>query len=156
MRLKEMGIEIYLTDEVKSDFSEDFIKRISERVLEKLQIDKNLKVSVLVTNDCEIQSINKDYRNIDKPTDVLSFPQFDKIEDIMDGALLGDIVISIDTLKKQANENEIDVKREAAFLIIHGFLHLLGYDHIDEGEEEVMYDLQENILKSLVDDGFIP
>lgn len=151
-----MGIEIYLTDEVKSDFSEDFIKRISERVLDKLQIDKNLKVSVLVTNDCEIRSINKDYRNIDKPTDVLSFPQFDKIEDIMDGALLGDIVISIDTLKKQANENEIDVKREAAFLIIHGFLHLLGYDHIDEGEEEVMYDLQENILKSLVDDGFIP
>lgn len=151
-----MGIEIYLTDEVKSDFSEDFIKRISERVLDKLQIDKNLKVSVFVTNDCEIQSINKDYRNIDKPTDVLSFPQFDKIEDIMDGALLGDIVISIDTLKKQANENEIDVKREAAFLIIHGFLHLLGYDHIDEGEEEVMYDLQENILKSLVDDGFIP
>jgi len=151
-----MGIEIYLTDEVKSDFSEDFIKKISERVLEKLQIDKNLKVSVLVTNDCEIQSINKDYRNIDKPTDVLSFPQFDKIEDIMDGALLGDIVISIDTLKKQANENGIDEKREAAFLIIHGFLHLLGYDHIDEGEEEVMYDLQENILKSLVDDGFIP
>ncbi|UOD34758.1 rRNA maturation RNase YbeY [Deferribacteraceae bacterium V6Fe1] len=151
-----MGIEIYLTDEVESDFSEGFIKKISERVLEKLQIDKNLKVSVLVTNDSEIQAINRDYRDIDKPTDVLSFPQFEKIEDIEDGSLLGDIVISIDTLKKQANENEIDAKREAAFLIIHGFLHLLGYDHMDEKQEEVMFDLQENILKSLVDDGFIP
>ncbi|MBZ4672778.1 rRNA maturation RNase YbeY [Deferribacterales bacterium Es71-Z0220] len=151
-----MGIKIYLTDEVESGFSESFIKEISERVLEKLQINKNLKVSVLITNDSEIQTINNEYRNIDKPTDVLSFPQFEKTEDILDDSLLGDIVISIDTLKKQANENEIDVKREAAFLIIHGFLHLLGYDHMDEKQEEVMFDLQENILKSLVDDGVIP
>lgn len=151
-----MGIEIYLTDEVDSGFRGDFIRNVLKRVLDKLGINKNFKVSVLITNDKEMQIINREYRNIDKPTDVLSFPQFNNIEDMQEDSLLGDIVISVDTLKKQADENEIDVKREAAFLIIHGFLHLLGYDHMEKGKEELMFDLQENILKSLLDDGFIP
>lgn len=151
-----MGIEIYLTDEVDSGFREDFIRNVLKRVIDKLEINKNFKVSVLITNDEEMQIINREYRNIDKPTDVLSFPQFNNIEDMQEDSLLGDIVISIDTLKKQSDENEIDVKREAAFLIIHGFLHLLGYDHMEKEQEELMFDLQENILKSLLDDGLIP
>jgi probable rRNA maturation factor len=99
--------------------------------------------------------LNNQYRGIDKPTDVLSFPMYASIDEISENDLVGDIVISFDTLKRQALENEINNDREAAFLIIHGMLHLLGFDHILEEEENIMFDLQEAILKNLVEEGFV-
>lgn len=109
--------------------------------------DKYLKISekmvinvVLVTNE-EIQEMNKNYRDIDKATDVLSFENDDFTNEI------GDIFISIDKAIEQAKNYEHNFERELAFLCVHGFLHCLGYDHQTENEEKEMFGLQENILE---------
>lgn len=150
-----METEIYLTDEVNSGLSNEFIGYVIKKTLLDAGVTKNVKVSVLITNDDGIRELNNQYRGIDKPTDVLSFPMYTSIDEISENDLVGDIVISFDTLKRQALENEINNDREAAFLIIHGMLHLLGFDHILEEEENIMYDLQESILKNLVEEGFV-
>ncbi|MDK2791723.1 MAG: putative rRNA maturation factor [Deferribacteres bacterium] len=150
-----MKTEIYLTDEVNSGLSNEFIGYVIKKTLLDAGVTKNVKVSVLITNDDGIRKLNNQYRGIDKPTDVLSFPMYASIDEISENDLVGDIVISFDTLKRQALENEINNDREAAFLIIHGMLHLLGFDHILEEEENIMYDLQESILKNLVEEGFV-
>ena len=150
-------IEILITDEVDSGFDEHFFKIIADKVLINFpKLLQNVQISVLITGDAQIKELNSIYRNIDKTTDVLSFPQFEGVEEIT-GGLLGDIVISLDTLRKQASESGISEKREMAFLFIHGLLHLLGYDHeTGEEEERVMFELQENILKELVKEKFVP
>lgn len=150
-----METEIYLTDEVNSGLSNEFIGYVIKKTLLDAGVTKNVKVSVLITNDDGIRELNNQYRGIDKPTDVLSFPMYTSIDEISENDLVGDIVISFDTLKRQALENEINNDREAAFLIIHGMLHLLGFDHILEEDENIMYDLQESILKNLVEEGFV-
>lgn len=97
-------------------------------------------VSLLITDDGEIQRLNKEYRNIDSPTDVLSFPQ-DEL------TIFGDIVISVPTLLKNAEELKVAVKDEYFRLLLHSFLHLLGYDHTtNDFETEIMLIIQEKIL----------
>ena len=106
-------------------------------------------MKILYTDDETIRQYNKEYRNKDRATDVLSFPMEDEV-------MLGDIAISYDTAKRQAEEAEINIDRETAFLFIHGLLHLLGYDHETSREdEEEMFALQEKILKKLVDYGTV-
>ncbi len=140
---------ILLTDEVESNFYLDFFEMLSKEVFNKVNYNCKVEVSLLLTNDETIRELNNQYRSKDKPTDVLSFPMEDKL-------MLGDIVISIDTAKKQAEEREIALEREVAFLFIHGLLHLLGYDHETSlDDEKEMFELQENILKGLVDKGII-
>lgn len=104
-----------------------------------------------VSNE-EIQAINRDYRNIDKITDVISFALEDETSDfvveIEDMPVnLGEIIISVDRAKEQAVEYKHSFEREICFLAVHGFLHLLGYDHMNAEDEEVMFTKQENILK---------
>lgn len=138
-----------MIDEVESNFSIDFFEMLSKEVFSKVDYNCKVEVSLLLTSDEIIKELNNQYRNKDKPTDVLSFPMEDKL-------MLGDIAISIDTAKKQAEEREIALEREVAFLFIHGLLHLLGYDHETSIEDEKeMFELQENILKDLVDKGKI-
>lgn len=140
---------ILMIDEVESNFSIDFFEMLSKEVFSKVDYNCKVEVSLLLTSDEIIKELNNQYRNKDKPTDVLSFPMEDKL-------MLGDIAISIDTAKKQAEEREIALEREVAFLFIHGLLHLLGYDHETSIEDEKeMFELQENILKDLVDKGKI-
>lgn len=140
---------ILMIDEVESNFSIDFFEMLSKEVFSKVDYNCKVEVSLLLTNDEIIKELNNQYRNKDKPTDVLSFPMEDKL-------MLGDIAISIETAKKQAEEREIALEREVAFLFIHGLLHLLGYDHETSIEDEKeMFELQENILKDLVDKGKI-
>ncbi|MCD8568155.1 MAG: rRNA maturation RNase YbeY [Geovibrio sp.] len=116
---------------------------------------EDAEISVLITDDAEIRSLNAAYRQKDYATDVLSFPMVEYPLD--DGGMLGDIVISIDTAKKQAQENEIELAREFAFLYIHGLLHLLGFDHeTSEEDEKEMFDMQEEILRKLIGDGLVP
>lgn len=133
--------EILLTKVLETCFNE-----------EKLE-SKNLYVNILLTNPENIRKINKEHRNIDKETDVLSFPMFEKgeIEKIknQNEDILGDIVISIEKVKKQAEEYNHSFERELAYMVVHGFYHLMGYDHIEEKDKKIMRQKEENILQKL-------
>lgn len=107
-----------------------------------------LNVSVVITDNSEIKVLNRDFRNIDRETDVLSFPLFDE-DGELDCEELGDIVISLERAMTQAQEYNHSLKREVAFLTAHSMLHLFGYDH-EVGEEEAgMFEKQECILAEL-------
>lgn len=143
-------MKILYTDEMDCGLTYDFFTKIAESVFNELDMqDNQYEISLLLTDDETIRQLNKEYRNKDKSTDVLSFPMEDDI-------MLGDIAISVDTASRQAAEAEINIDRETAFLFIHGLLHLLGYDHETSQEDEAeMFALQEKILKKLIDYGTV-
>ena len=108
-------------------------------------------ITIRLTNDNEIAQLNKHYRNISSPTDVLSFNQ--NYQDPETGRnYLGDIVISLETAKTQAPKYNLSLDQECAFLAIHGTLHLLGYDHATAEEKTRMWEIQEKILNELIKD----
>jgi probable rRNA maturation factor len=117
--------------------------------------DASIEVSVKFTSDDEVRVLNRDYRGKDKPTNVLSFPMVapDLIEMIAntdDGeVLLGDIVLAHGTCAREAEAREITIAAHATHLIVHGTLHLLGYDHMNDGEAEAMEALEQAIMASL-------
>ena len=116
------------------------------RKIENLE-DTELEFSVIIVDNKRIHEINKEYRGIDRPTDVISFALEDNEEIEFDHyRVLGDIYISIDKVREQAKEYGHSEKRELAFLTVHGFLHLLGYDHMKPEEEKIMFGKQEEIL----------
>ena len=147
----------YLDLEEKKEY-EDIIKRVVEQCFkeEKLENSK-LYISIILTTPEHIHEINKQYRNVDKETDVLSFPMFEKNElegkienqDFEYEDVLGDIVISIEKVKGQAKEYGHSFEREFSYMIVHGFYHLMGYDHIEEEDKIVMRPKEENILNKL-------
>ena len=109
---------------------------------------KDSVMSIIIVDNDYIHKINKEYRNIDRETDVISFA-LEENETIDEPVkTLGDIYISIDKVYEQAEEYGHSVKRELFFLVTHGFLHLLGYDHMNKEDEEKMFSLQEKILDS--------
>lgn len=124
----------------------DFINELLERLIKKLNLE-NAIFSIILVDDEIMKDLNKTYRNIDSTTDVLSFA-FEDNKDIEynDFRVLGDIYISIPKMIKQAIEYKFSEKRELSFLIIHGLLHLLGYNHESIEEEKVMFTLQEALL----------
>lgn len=124
---------------------EDAINAVVEETFKYEGVEPR-NVSVLITDNEEIRSLNLEYREKDAPTDVLSFPLFDE-DGTLDGEELGDIVISLERAKEQAEEYGHSLKREVSFLTAHSMLHLLGYDH-ENGEQE-MYQKQDDILNSL-------
>lgn len=107
----------------------------------------NVEFNVIIVDNPYIHKLNQEYRHIDRETDVITFALEDT-QDITyeDYRLLGDIYISIDKAKEQATSYGHSLKRELCFLCVHGFLHLLGYDHMVEADEKVMFGLQEEIL----------
>ena len=115
--------------------------------------EQKCEISVSIVTEEEIQKINKTFRNVDSPTDVLSFPQltFEEGEiaqvNEKDEIILGDIIISIERAKKQSEEYGHSLEREIAFLTVHSMLHLLGYDHMQKEEEKEMFFKQEQILQ---------
>ncbi|MBR6701506.1 MAG: rRNA maturation RNase YbeY [Clostridia bacterium] len=130
------------------------VRRCCTAVLVNELFDGPAEVSVTFTDDVRIRELNKQYRNIDKSTDVLSFPlgengEYDINHDT--GAkILGDIVISIDHAESQAEEYGHTLQREIGFLTVHSMLHLLGYDHVNGGLEEVrMREKEETVLTKL-------
>lgn len=128
------------------------IKEISDMkaVLEKaIELEKlgTVNFNVIIVDNEYIHKLNKEYRKIDRPTDVITFALEDNQDIIYDHfRLLGDIYISLDKAKSQAIEYGHSFKREFCFLAIHGFLHLLGYDHMEKEEEKIMLERQELIL----------
>ncbi len=103
---------------------------------------KEWGATIILIDDSEMHSMNRNYRNIDKSTDVLTF-----LSDEDD--YLGDIFINVDRLAQQADDYGHSLKREFCFLVAHGALHLLGYDHMNKEEETIMFNLQEEILKEI-------
>ncbi len=125
----------------------DYLDNVIKRVFEHEKI-KNTFCSIIFVSEEEIQKINKEYRHIDKVTDVISFALFDgeeKKEEVT--SLLGDIYICIPRMIDQAKEYGHSEKRELSFLVVHGLLHLLGYDHMTKEEEKIMFQIQEEILQ---------
>jgi len=124
------------------------------------KLDKDYEVSVVIVDDEEIRAINKEHRDIDKLTDVLSFPLVEFVNGELisdegdydmdlDELMLGDIIISAETAQRQAMDYGHSFEREIAFLTAHSCFHLLGYDHMEEKEERVMINKQEGILMEL-------
>lgn len=125
----------------------EVLKPLLLYALEKENVD-NLEFNVIIIDNERIHEINKTYRGIDRPTDVISFAleDFKDIEYQNNYRVLGDIYISIDKVREQAKEYGHSEKRELSFLAVHGLLHLLGYDHMEKDEEKIMFEKQEMIL----------
>lgn len=136
---------------------ETLIEKVVRNVLKSENILHDVDVYVTLTNNEVIHEINKKYRDVDRPTDVLSFPMYerDEISLLKDSKkqnqeeILGDIVISIEKVKEQAHEYGHSFDRELAYLVTHGMLHLLGYDHIIDEEKIVMRAKEEEILQDM-------
>ena len=124
----------------------DYLDTVLNHTLEHEKVN-NAIFSIIFVEDDEIHRINKEYRGIDRVTDVISFA-FEDSKDLEynDIRLLGDIYICIPQMKRQAEEYGHSEKRELSFLAVHGLLHLLGYDHMNENDEKEMFGLQELIL----------
>jgi probable rRNA maturation factor len=113
-----------------------------------------LYISVTLTNPENIRKLNNEYRKIDRETDVLSFPMFEKAEipslkEMEYEEAIGDIVISIERVKEQAIEYGHSFERELAYMVVHGFYHLMGEDHIEESDKVIMREKEENVLNKL-------
>ena len=151
-----MLIEIDYDDITKLPKEEKLIKKVIETVLKEEKIIRDLEIYVTLTNNNKIHRINLEQRNVDRPTDVLSFPMFEREEVHLlkekkeeEPDILGDIIISIEKVKEQAEEYGQSFERELAYLTTHGMLHLLGYDHMIEEEKEQMRKREEEILEIL-------
>lgn len=152
--------------EVTYDFDvEEIVKLVAEKILDTENCPYETQVNVLLTDNEHIRFFNKEYRNIDRETDVLSFPNLDfdtpgvfEIEEDEEAdyfdpesgeLILGDIIISVDKVEEQSESYGHSKKREFAFLIAHSMLHLCGYDHMEKEEAYVMEKKQEEALTSL-------
>ena len=145
------------------DLAEDkSYDKIVEKVLQKCYeeeklLDSKLIITITFTTPEQIHKINKEYRQVDRPTDVLSFPMFERKEleekiakqDFEYEDVLGDIIISIEKVKEQAIEYVHSFERELSYMLVHGFYHLMGYDHIKEEDKKEMRPKEEKILNEL-------
>ena len=148
---------VYNVIEEKEEYQKIIQKVLEKCFKEEKMIDTKMMVTITLTNDENIKKINKQYRNIDNETDVLSFPMFerDELENKIKNRLfeyedvLGDIVISIPKVEEQAKEYGHSFERELSYMIVHGFYHLMGYDHIKEEDKKEMRPKEEKILNQL-------
>ena len=139
-----------------SDGQRAFLRRAIRTALAAEGVDFPCEVDVLLTNDSGIHAINREMRQVDRPTDVLSFPEFDLTPGQLPGAEdadpgtglvpLGDMVISMEHVAAQAKEYGHPKRRELSYLVVHSVLHLLGYDHLDEGEEKARMRAREEAI----------
>lgn len=148
-----MNIDFVYEDEkhLCQESYEEVFKLIIETTLKTLQLDDDVELSCVIVDDEQIHQINRDYRHIDRATDVISFALEDNEQYYVEGMprSLGDIFISYDHACAQAKDYGHSLKREMCFLMTHGLLHLLGYDHMNEDEEKEMFSLQKEILNQL-------
>lgn len=150
-----MSLEIDFLDETNELAEEQMmeIEKLLNYAAEKENVQEGSELSVTFVSNERIQEINREYRDKDRPTDVISFA----LEEMGEGELeivgdnipriLGDIIISIPKAREQADEYNHSFMRELGFLAVHGFLHLLGYDHMNEKDEKQMFDRQRDLLE---------
>ena len=143
-----------------SDGTKSFLRRVIRTALAAQGVDVPCEVDVFITGDAGIQALNREMREVDRPTDVLSFPEFELTpgqlpspEDADPGTgyvPLGDMVISMERVKTQAKEYGHSNRRELAYLAVHSVLHLLGYDHLDEGPMKAQMREREEAIMSVL------
>ena len=148
---------VYKDIEEKSEY-EKVIKKVLQECFKEEKLEKSkLFITITLTNPENIQEINKQYRGIDKATDVLSFPMFEReeLEEKIENKefeyedVLGDIIISVEKVNEQAKEYGHSFERELSYMVVHGFYHLMGYDHIEEEDKKEMRPKEETILNRL-------
>ena len=148
-----MHITIYNRTNQDAGVFEQLFEEIAQKAEQRLKLSDDYELSVTFVRSRTIHTINRDYRGIYRPTDVISFAirddmEFEMVEGMND---LGDIFINIDYARKQAKQYGHSYRREIAFLFTHGMLHCLGYDHMKEEDEKVMFALQDEILDPVID-----
>lgn len=134
--------DIEITDEIK-----ELIKKSVKTVLKIENLEENVEVSVSFVGDDEIKGLNRDFRGVDKVTDVLSFPIDDEF--MIENKILGDVIINTKRVMEQASELGHTNERELSYLTVHSILHLLGYDHMDEIEKREMREREKLAMKEL-------
>ena len=144
------------TDETLTENQEQVLKKAVETALEMEGFELDCEISVVITDNEGIREINSDYRDIDAPTDVLSFPQYNFLsptvfaESLTQPVMLGDVVISNERLISQAEEIGHSFEDELSYLTVHSVLHLLGYDHIDEQDKKIMRAREKLIVGEII------
>ena len=150
--------EIVYEDIEENKEYEKIIEKVLSKCFEEEKMkDSKLYITITLTTPEYIRKINKEYRNVDKATDVLSFPMFEKDEldlkiknkNFEHEDVLGDIIISIEKVKEQSKEYGHSFERELSYMVVHGFYHLMGYDHIEEEDKKVMRPKEDKILDEL-------
>ena len=156
MKKQDMAEIHFWQIEEKKEYRELVQQVIGQAFLKEGLDHSNLYVNIILTTPENIKAINQKYRQVDQETDVLSFPMFEKedIEKLLSKGneieeVLGDIIISIEQVKKQAKEYGHSFEREFSYMVVHGFYHLMGYDHIEEKDKIIMRKKEEEILKKL-------
>lgn len=134
--------DIKITDEIKN-----LIEKSIAAVLKVENLDENVEVSVSFVGDEEIRDLNRDYRGVDKSTDVLSFPIDDEF--IIVSRILGDVIINTRRVMEQAEELGHSNERELSYLTVHSILHLLGYDHMEDEDKREMREREKLAMKEL-------
>ena len=152
-------VEINFLDIEEKQELKEFAKQVVSTSFSEEKLNNlNFYLSITLTSPKEIHKLNKEYRNVDKETDVLSFPMFEKeeIDNIIEiqkknlvPEPIGDIVISIEKVEEQAREYGHSFERELSYMIVHVFYHIMGYDHIEEKDKVVMRPKEEKILEIL-------
>lgn len=150
--------EIIYEDVEPNEEYEKTIKKVLEECYKTENLtNSKLIITITLTTPEKIRQINNEYRQIDKATDVLSFPMFEKTEldekikkqEFLHEDVLGDIIISVQKVEEQAKEYGHSFERELSYMVVHGFYHLMGYDHIEEDDKKIMREKEENILGKL-------
>ena len=152
--MKQVSEIEYFDVEKNEGFEKIINKVLIECFKEENLQNSKLYISIILTTPEHIKEINKKYRNIDMETDVLSFPMFEKneinsLKNLNYEEALGDIVISIEKVKNQAEEYAHSFERELSYMVVHGFYHLMGEDHIKEEEKIKMREKEEKVLRKL-------
>ena len=144
---------IFFEDEesIKVGIIENMVKGAEQALIAEGVDPKRAEISVSFVDGTRIRELNKAYRNVDKVTDVLSFPQYESVADMGNvGELcLGDVVICTDRAVEQAEEFGHSIDRELVYLFVHSIFHLLGYDHMEDDEKKVMREKEESIMEFL-------
>ena len=151
--MENQNPQIWIKNRQKQvEINPHLIRRILKGILAELEL-KNPEISILLLDDPQIRALNREYREKDKPTDVLSFPMLDETSGKIQPQLLGDIVISVETAEKQAHNRKSALYKELCILLIHGMLHLLGYDHERSKKDEKEMQKQEaKIFEGIIKD----
>ncbi len=152
-----MKTYVYFGGKIKADAqTKNLIRKAIRTTLRSERFPDDAEVSVTLTDNEEIHEINREFRGVDRPTDVLSFPMAEDDDNVGDfdmdkgAVLLGDIIISVEKIEEQAKEYHHSFERELAYLTIHSTLHLLGYDHVtSEEDEKEMTQKQDKIIESM-------
>ena len=140
---------------IKPSVTKKYLKNIAEIAISILEIQNDIEMGILITDDTRIKELNRIYRNINSPTDVLSFHMnSDEDQELSSEFIsppdqlnhIGEIIISYETAIRQANENKIPIKSELSFLLVHGILHLMNYDHIKDDDREIMEKMEKDIF----------